>query len=112
MPDPLSWLVAFALTQLIEVPILAAWARDRPWPARIAIAFGASAITHPILWFVIRPLLAPISYPAYVVIGELFAVLVEAYYLRRLGVRDALLASVSANAASWLFGRLLLALLA
>jgi rhodanese-related sulfurtransferase len=111
VPDVRDWLLAFLLTQLVEVPILAAWLRPRPLRERMLLAFGASAITHPILWLVLRPLLAPHSFVAYVVIGELFAVLVEAHYLRRLGVEDALLASVTANGASWITGRVLWAVL-
>lgn len=116
MPDVRDWLPAFLLTQLVEVPILAAWLRSsargpRPLRERVLLAFGASAITHPILWWVLRPLLAPSSFEAYVVVGELFAVLVEAHYLRRLGAEDALLASVMANGASWITGRVLWAVL-
>ncbi len=91
------------------MPTLAAWLRGRPWPERLGIAFGASAVTHPILWFVLRPLLASSSFVAYVVIGESFARLFEAWYLRRAGVEHALLASVSSNAASWITGRVILA---
>lgn len=109
MPDWRDWLTAFVLTQLIEVPILAAWLRGRPWPQRLGLAFGASAITHPILWFVLRPILASGNFVAYVVIGEAFATLFEAWYLKRLGVADPLLASVSSNAASWLTGRVIYA---
>lgn len=112
MPTFAEWLTAFALTQLVEVPILSWWLRDRPWPARLTWAFGASAMTHPIVFFVARPLLAPGSFVAYVVVGETFAVLAEALYLRRLGVPNALLASVTANAASWSAGRALAAWLA
>ncbi len=112
MIDWRAWLGAFVLTQLVEVPILAAWLRGRPWGSRLALAFGASAITHPILWLVLRPLLAPTSFVAYVVVGELFATLAEAYYLHRLGVEHALLASVTANGASWTTGRIWIALAA
>lgn len=42
-----SWLAAFALTQAIEVPLyLRLTVPRRPW-----VAFGASAWTHPLLWF-------------------------------------------------------------
>ena len=100
-----QWLFSFALTQLIEVPILVLWIKQGSLRRRIAIAFGASAITHPILWFVVDPLLREDFYIAYVVVGETFAVITEAIYLRLLGVRQPLLASVSANASSWLVGR-------
>lgn len=107
-----NWALAFVLTQLVEVPILAAWLRAKPLRERLLLAFGASALTHPILWLVLRPLLLPTSMVAYVVVGEAFATLVEAWYLRRFGgLEHALLASVSSNAASWTVGRLLFAVL-
>lgn len=107
-----NWLIAFGLTQLVEVPILAAWIPGRALTGRVALAFGASALTHPVVWFVIRPAMAPGAWGPYVLAAELFAVLVEAFYLWRLRVRDPLLAAVVANGASWGIGRLLAYLLA
>lgn len=101
------WLVAFVFTQLVEVPIYAVALRTR-----IVTAFGASAITHPIVWFVIFPFV-PLPYLGLIVLAESFAVVVEAIYfgwlVRR---RRAWLWSLVANAASfgtgmlsrWLFG--------
>jgi hypothetical protein len=102
-----AWAIAFLFTQMVEVPIYSVGLRVGLLPA-----FGASAITHPILWFVIFPHLH-LSYIWLIVIGESFAFLVEAAYFaivfRR---RRALLWSALANAASfstgmlsrWLFG--------
>jgi hypothetical protein len=59
---------------------------------------------------VIDPLLRARSYEAYVLVGEAFANVVEAWYLRKLGAKDALLGSSLANGASWLSGRGLRAL--
>jgi hypothetical protein len=102
-----AWAVAFLFTQMVEVPIYAVSLR-----VRLLAAFGASAITHPVLWFAIFPHLH-LPYVWLIVIGECFAVLVEgAYFAFLLRRRRALLWSLVANAASfatgmvsrWLFG--------
>ena len=102
-----AWLIAFAFTQMVEVPIYSVGLRVGVLPA-----FGASAITHPILWFVIFPYL-PLSYFWLLVLGESFALLVEAaYFAFAFRLRRALLWSALANGASfgtgmlsrWLFG--------
>jgi hypothetical protein len=102
-----AWLWAFIFTQMVEVPIYSVGLR-----VGLPAAFGASAITHPILWFLIFPYLH-LPYLWLVVVSEGFALLVEAAYFawvfRR---RRALLWSAIANAASfgtglfsrWLFG--------
>ncbi len=46
-----DWSGAFLLTQLIEVPIYMRAARSLPLLKRATYAFGASTITHPIIWF-------------------------------------------------------------
>jgi hypothetical protein len=90
-----AWLYAFLFTQMVEIPIYAVGLR-----VSLLAAFGASAITHPVLWFVLFPHLH-LSYLWLVVVGESFAVLVEAAYFafvfRR---RRALLWSLLANASS------------
>lgn len=110
-----AWLWAFLFTQAVEVPIWAyalrahrppAPGRD-PWPAwvNVAAGFGASLITHPIVWFVIPehtfvPRDSPSWYGAMVVQAETFAVVVEAAYMGALGLRSALGWSLVANGAS------------
>lgn len=110
----MSWFPAFLFTQAFEVPIyLVVMDRQRlPFSsgAQVAIAFGASALTHPIVWFVIPKL--GLSYTGYVALAEVFAVGAEALYFARFGVRRALLWSFVANATSaslgllsrWAFG--------
>ena len=93
-----GWLVAFALTQLVEMPIHARALRDRG-RARWALAFAASAMTHPFVYFGFPLLLVP-NTCAYLLVAESFAVLAEAAWLRKLGVRDALAWSLVANASS------------
>lgn len=96
----LAWLRAFAFTQLVEAPIYRGLVK-----ARWTVALGASAITHPFVWFAFPYLrLVPgIGYLAMVIVAELFAWLVEAVYLRlvlRISWRRAVLASLAANSAS------------
>lgn len=98
----MSWVWAFLFTQAVEIPIyLAAMHRqrvDRPWRARAAIAFGATALTHPIVWYVLPWLGLP--YWVYVGVAEAFAVVAEGLYLGAFDLRRALLWSLLANGAS------------
>jgi len=102
----LAWLAAFVFTQVVEMPIWTYALRTRTKPdermelwACIAVAFGASAFTHPIVWFVF-PQIAPGSYWAQVAQCEAFAVLAEAAYMSFLGLPSALAWSILANGAS------------
>ena len=95
-----SWLAAFALTSVIEVPIHArALARHHRLGPALLLGFCASALTHPFVYFVF-PRLLQADGLAYLLVAETFAVGVEAAWLRRLGVREALLWSLVANATS------------
>lgn len=127
------WFWSFAFTQIVEVPIYlrALSGPDRvpapPWPHRVGLAFLASALTHPYVWFVFFPLFfaGPLDglawrwplfhdhrYAFYLVFAETFAVVVEAVLLRACGLRRAFLWALLANAGSaglgflsrWLFG--------
>ncbi|XXF77428.1 hypothetical protein P2318_30905 [Myxococcaceae bacterium GXIMD 01537] len=96
------WLLAFALTQFVEVPVyLRAGASGRT-------AFLASALTHPVVWFGF-PLLREVGlgYWGMVAVAEVFAVGAEALWLRAQGIRRPLAWSVVANATSVLVGLLL-----
>jgi hypothetical protein len=106
----LHWVLTFAFTQAIEIPIyqrpLRAYA---PWP-RVFIAFAATLLTHPVVWFGIPGLITLVlpdgvvsegtRYVVYFAVAELFAWLAEAAYLRLFQVRRALLWSLAANVAS------------
>jgi len=119
-----AWISAFAFTQALEIPLYVAAVRRsvrrgatlRPvdLAAQIALAFGASAVTHPIIWFLI-PRIPCDSYVEMVARAELFAVIVEAFYFYALEVfnlRRALFWSLVINATSaslgllsrWAFG--------
>lgn len=113
-----GWVSAFLFTQAVEIPVYVALMRralaegraERPrrLPLQIALAFGASAITHPVVWFVL-PGLAPsfadpgAAYIEYVVRAESVALIVEAFYFYTLCAtrfRRALLWSLLANGLS------------
>jgi hypothetical protein len=95
------WAVAFAVTQIVEVPFYArVLPRGDGLARRLALAFAASAITHPIVWFVVPRLWLGGSYLAMVVASEIFAITVEAAWLGSYGARRPALWSLVANAAS------------
>lgn len=98
------WLAAFAVTQAVELPIWSI-AQRRPWRERLCLAFGASAVTHPFVWFVFPDLLA--SWWAMVVAAECFAILVEALWFSAFGLERPLLWSLLANGASFGVGLVL-----
>jgi hypothetical protein len=90
------WLRAFLFTQIVEMPIYVRGLRCS-WVA----AFGASAVTHPLVWFVFFSPRWQADYATKLVAAELFAWLAEAAYFRLLWRRPrALLWSLLANAAS------------
>lgn len=91
-----DWLVAFALTQLLEMPIY--FKASRSW----RIGFFASAMTHPLVWFVF-PLL-PIDYWPMVACAELFAVVAEALWLKLNDVKHPFWWSLAANGFSFTTG--------
>jgi hypothetical protein len=96
--EALAWLLAFAFTQAVEIPIY------RRAGAPLWVAFGASALTHPVVWFVFPR--AGLPWLWMVLWAELFAWLAEAAWLRWHGVRRPLWWSLLANGASLSLGLL------
>jgi hypothetical protein len=93
------WLFAFACTQAVEVPLyLRATGSWR-------VSFGASALTHPVVWFVF-PFL-PLPYWQMVGCAEVFAVVVEAGWLSWHRVARPGATSLLANGASFAAGLVL-----
>jgi hypothetical protein len=91
-----AWLLAFLFTQLVEVPIYV-----RTLNCSIPVAFGASAITHPLVWFGFFSPWIDADYWSRVIAAELFAWLVEAAYFTFLfHKRHALRWAFVANSAS------------
>jgi hypothetical protein len=103
----LTWPIAFALTQAIEVPCWLWAMRVDGGPERgvrrVEAAFAASLLTHPMVWYVF-PQLRP--WPT-VAISEAFAWGVEAWWMHRLGVRRAATWSLVVNGLSFGIGLLL-----
>ncbi len=113
-----AWRDAFLFTQIAEIPIYVLAMRHaiakgiaerpRPWHLQLLAAFGASAITHPVVWFVIPELAASFADPSrayieYVIRAETFAVVVEAFYFHLIAgvrMRRALVWSLLANGIS------------
>ena len=118
-PGPLNplraWLDAFLFTQAIEIPIYVfAQRRQRVGnraPEWILAAFAASAVTHPVVWFVIPrfPWFGDVVYGYWlqIAVSETFAVVAEALLFHLLCLRKAFLWSLAANAASAGLGLLL-----
>lgn len=91
-----DWLVAFTLTQMLEMPIY--FKASKSW----RIGFFASAMTHPLVWFVF-PLL-PIDYWPMVACAEVFAVVGEALWLKLNDVKHPFWWSLAANGFSFTTG--------
>jgi hypothetical protein len=94
----IAWAWAFAFTQVVEIPVY-----RRLLGCGLLRAFGASALTHPLIW-----LWFPYARGPYVLIilsAELFAWLAEAlYFARPYGLRRAVFASLLANGTSFVLG--------
>lgn len=102
----MSWLLAFLITQVVEMPIYQrAFAPERSQTHRLAIAFGASAITHPIVWFVFREGIE--DYLTYLLIAETFAWVAEGLWFRLWRIDHPFAWSLCANAASVAAGGLI-----
>jgi len=104
----MTWAEAFALTLAIEVPLALVVLRGPR--ARVAVVAAlATAITHPLLCFVLLPAL-PGPWVARVIPGEVVVIAIEAVvYALGLGLKrgHALAASAFLNGASYLVGLLL-----
>jgi hypothetical protein len=101
-----SWALAFALTQLVEMPVYRTLA-----PVSWGRAFSLSLVTHPAVWYVFPPLCerAGLRWGHTLWLAEGFAYLVEAALLHAYGVRWLRAAAVScaANTASLAIGELI-----
>ncbi|MFZ2279489.1 MAG: hypothetical protein WAW39_16965 [Prosthecobacter sp.] len=100
-----EWSGAFLLTQLIELPIYLRSARSLPALQRMAYAFGASTITHPVIWFCLPWEGAP--YVALLIAAECFAIGAEGAWGGCWRVPRPWRASLLANAASLTAGMLI-----
>jgi len=76
---------------------------------KISIVFGASLITHPMVWFVFPQIRdeGGFSYGEYLLMAESYAYGVEALYYYAFRVQHPILLSVIANTCSFLTGVML-----
>lgn len=104
----MTWPVAFALSQLLEMPVYWWGTRNSELSAgmRLGVGFGATALTHPFVWFVF-PVLMLHSYVLFFVVAETFAVVAEALYLRAFGIAHPWRLALAANVFSASVGLLL-----
>lgn len=97
----IAWLSAFAVTQAVEVPIYRWALKGRSHP--LLIAFGASCLTHPLI-FVVLPRYWAGDYLSYVFAAEGIAVGLEAIWLGAFGLKRSVWWALGANALSTAIG--------
>lgn len=103
-----DWLLAFALTQLIEAPLYTLALRrrgGRSWAAAMGIAFGASALTHPFVWFAFPAAIDPLVLR--IAVSEVFALVVETLWLAAFRLPRPWAWALAVNGASFGVGVLL-----
>ena len=108
------WLVALALTLVIELPVYAFLCRkDTTIQKSLAAGALGTLITHPLLWFLWQPTMKALFHNTAAVTpaGEFLVVIIEAAVLkivvRTLHFRTALSISLIANATSYGIGLIL-----
>jgi len=107
-----EWFPSFLITLAVEIPV--GWLllrSDEPSTVRVvALVAFANLASHPSVWFVFTQLFL-VGTAEYVLAAEVWAVAVEAlfYAITIAGLKPsrALVASLAANAASFLVGRIL-----
>lgn len=103
------WLRAFAVTCAVEIPLVV-WALGRLGTAsrarRLAVAFLAQALTHPVLWYVVPPPPPePEAYAVWLILCESGVTLVEGLlFACFVGLVRGLGLSIVANAVTTLLG--------
>ena len=104
------WFAAFLLTVCVEMPVAVLLLKELRWRRVAAVAFVASAITHPTLWLVwFAVLIDYVPYTTYVIGGEIMVALVETVVLRtglELTWSRALGVAITMNLASYVMGEL------
>jgi hypothetical protein len=100
-----DWSGAFLLTQLIEVPIYLRSARSLPMLKRVTYAFGASTLTHPIIWFCLP--WGTMPYATLLILAEGFAIGAEGLWGCCWRVPRPWLASLAANLSSFAIGMII-----
>ncbi len=102
-----AWAIAFVLTLLLEAPVYT-FAIEKPRARAFLIGASASCITHPLLWFVVTPIVPWGSAGMWAAV-EVGVTMCEAAWLWLWGVRDRRVGAVvaialAANATSAVLG--------
>lgn len=107
----MTWIMAFSLTQVLEITVgMLVWRDKEVSPFRkIRIVFCASLLTHPMVWFIFPQIRdeGGFSYGQYILMAESYAYGVEALYYYALRVQRPIVLSVLTNSCSFLTGMLL-----
>lgn len=107
----MTWIMAFTLTQVIEITAGLLFWKDREVSVfrKIGILFGASLITHPMVWFIFPQIREEggYSYGEYLLMAESYAYSVEALYYYAFRIKHPIWLSVIANSCSFLTGVIL-----
>jgi len=98
----MTWLTAFLLTQAVEVPVYLVAGRALPRGRRWLFALGASALTHPVVWFAFPWNTAPWAWCF--LVAETFAVVSEGGLGKWAGLKRPWVWALIANGASVLVG--------
>ena len=105
----MTWITAFALTQLLEISSgLLIW-KNAPLHRRVLGIFYASALTHLCVWFLFYPLYAQkhCSYVTYLIIAESYAYGCEIIWYKLIKAEHPIRLSCVTNTTSFLTGLLL-----
>jgi hypothetical protein len=104
----MTWLVAFILTVVTEIPVLVAFLPGLGIRKIVIYAFIVNLVSHPLFWYVM-PSIFPPEY--YLLLGESSVVLIECILLhlivRDLSLQRAFVASLSMNMISFYLGEVL-----
>ena len=102
----MSWPAAFLLTQLIELAVGRFIWREVEWKRFVLIVLTASALTHPVVWFVFPSLARDggWSYSLYLCVAESYALGIELVWYWVMRVPRPLLLAAAANGASFVIG--------
>ena len=100
----MTWLTAYLLTQVVEVPVYLVAGKKLPQLRRWLLAVGASSLTHPVVWFAFP--WGTASWELCFVAAETFAVVVEGALGKIAGLERPWLWALVANGASVLVGLL------
>jgi hypothetical protein len=100
----MTWLTAYLLTQVVEVPVYLVAGKKLPQLRRWLLAVGASSLTHPVVWFAFP--WGTASWWFCFVGAEFFAVVVEGFLGNLAGLERPWIWALAANGASVLVGLL------